>query len=340
MVRPSASDYNKRIGLTFANTIAYEQVKRESGGYCSVYSLLKICCPTATRSEDPLSARHGMTEIEFNKLLEHNGFYKVRSRRSFLDRHDDWTPRGESSAPSPLLAFVVPSLMAQLTRLLLSPVRYMYAARRWRNPALPEDRARLVEGWELLVSNAGPFLATQCPLDRFLDLCQQARCRWEAFANGAPPLDVDASRAGLGHGDKLAAEDGHACTSHNHDNEDEDVDVDEDDVEQMAQGPSSFFPGMEGARTTPPVSHEEERARDGIDAVLDDLVSSGIAPVDIEEYLEGLSVEDGLGSWCPPEHSMSVYGGAAVTGRDGELFESVEMLWECREMERQHGSIP
>ncbi|EKX45683.1 hypothetical protein GUITHDRAFT_138886 [Guillardia theta CCMP2712] len=99
----------------------------------------------------------------------------------------------------------------------------------------------------------------------------------------------------------------------------------------MAQGPSSFFPGMEGARTTPPVSHEEERARDGIDAVLDDLVSSGIAPVDIEEYLKGLSVEDGLGSWCPPEHSMSVYGGAAVTGRDGELFESVEMLWECRE---------
>ncbi len=49
-------------------------------GRWALYSALKQCCPSSIRSDDPFIGRHGLTEIEFNKVLERNGFVKIRDR--------------------------------------------------------------------------------------------------------------------------------------------------------------------------------------------------------------------------------------------------------------------
>lgn len=49
-------------------------------GRLSIFSALRDCCPSAIRNNDPWIGRYGMTEIEFNKVLEKNGFSKIRDR--------------------------------------------------------------------------------------------------------------------------------------------------------------------------------------------------------------------------------------------------------------------
>lgn len=49
-------------------------------GHWSLFSTLQQCCPGMIRSDDPFFGRHGLTELEFNKVLESNGFLKVRDR--------------------------------------------------------------------------------------------------------------------------------------------------------------------------------------------------------------------------------------------------------------------
>ncbi len=49
-------------------------------GKWAPFSALKQCCPSTIRSDDPFIGRHGLTEIEFNKVLERNGFNKIRDR--------------------------------------------------------------------------------------------------------------------------------------------------------------------------------------------------------------------------------------------------------------------
>ena len=49
-------------------------------GHWSLFSTLQQCCPGMIRSDDPFVGRHGLTELEFNKVLESNGFLKVRHR--------------------------------------------------------------------------------------------------------------------------------------------------------------------------------------------------------------------------------------------------------------------
>ena len=49
-------------------------------GRLSLFTSLQECCPSAVRNDDPFIGRHGMTEIEFNKVLEKHGFTKVRDR--------------------------------------------------------------------------------------------------------------------------------------------------------------------------------------------------------------------------------------------------------------------
>jgi len=66
--------------------LAAEQVSVEDKaviartGKWALYSALKQCCPSTIRSDDPFIGRHGLTEIEFNKVLERNGFNKIRDR--------------------------------------------------------------------------------------------------------------------------------------------------------------------------------------------------------------------------------------------------------------------
>ena len=52
----------------------------DRSGRHSLFACLQECCPSAIRNDDPFIGRHGMTEIEYNKVLEKNGFLKVRNR--------------------------------------------------------------------------------------------------------------------------------------------------------------------------------------------------------------------------------------------------------------------
>eukprot|EP00960_Hanusia_phi_P023886 704811-Hanusia_phi.AAC.1 len=52
-------------------------------GYCSLFQSLAQACPFAIRGQDPYVGRHGLTEVEFNKVLERNGFTKLRAKKSF-----------------------------------------------------------------------------------------------------------------------------------------------------------------------------------------------------------------------------------------------------------------
>ena len=49
-------------------------------GKWAMFAALRECCPSAIRSDDPFIGRHGLTEIELNKVLERSGFVKVRDR--------------------------------------------------------------------------------------------------------------------------------------------------------------------------------------------------------------------------------------------------------------------
>jgi hypothetical protein len=91
MVRAIATEDNKRIGLDFALAVSVETRVDEglfiarSGGVHTLFSALKQCCPSVVRNDDPYVGRHGVTELEFNKVLEKNGFVKVRDRTSAED---------------------------------------------------------------------------------------------------------------------------------------------------------------------------------------------------------------------------------------------------------------
>lgn len=41
------------------------------------------------RNDDPYIGKYGMTEIELNKVLEKNGFVKIRDRSSFGGPDDE-----------------------------------------------------------------------------------------------------------------------------------------------------------------------------------------------------------------------------------------------------------
>jgi hypothetical protein len=119
MVRPAASEENKRIGLMFARAVSRAAMAlRAAGdgvhpdpaaaaadggrrgaqvttpvesedcpvvartGRWSIFCALQECCPSAVRNDDPYIGKYGMTEIELNKVLEKNNFIKIRDRSS------------------------------------------------------------------------------------------------------------------------------------------------------------------------------------------------------------------------------------------------------------------
>jgi hypothetical protein len=52
----------------------------DRSGRHSLFACLQECCPSAIRNDNPFVGRHGMTEIEYSKVLEKNGFLKLRNR--------------------------------------------------------------------------------------------------------------------------------------------------------------------------------------------------------------------------------------------------------------------
>mmetsp|Transcript_15950 Transcript_15950/g.36449 ORF Transcript_15950/g.36449 Transcript_15950/m.36449 type:complete len:305 (-) Transcript_15950:58-972(-) len=159
MVRPVASDENKALGLKFASTVTTEVSNQgrnviARSGRLSIFSALRECCPSAIRNNDPWIGRYGMTEIEFNKVLERNGFSKIRDR----------------GAGAPVIEFTDSENG--------KAARYFFANRKWRNPSDPEDLEVLKRGWEAL-QNTSYIFSGQCTLERFLAICAQFHEQWE-----------------------------------------------------------------------------------------------------------------------------------------------------------------
>ena len=108
----------------------------DRSGATSLYAAFAECCPPAVRNSDPFFGRQGLSEVEFNKVLERNGFLKARRR----------------------IAGAKQTAGAQAV--------YYFANRRWRNPDEPGDMADLKRHWEQLVASSVVF-AGQCPWEKF-----------------------------------------------------------------------------------------------------------------------------------------------------------------------------
>ncbi|EKX41595.1 hypothetical protein GUITHDRAFT_112305 [Guillardia theta CCMP2712] len=89
MGRPVASEENKVIALAYANAVSKNLPPSSRcfiprTGWLSLYEGFKECCPSAIRGSDSLIGRQGLTEMEFNKHMERNGYKKTRDRSTFL----------------------------------------------------------------------------------------------------------------------------------------------------------------------------------------------------------------------------------------------------------------
>ncbi|EKX31081.1 hypothetical protein GUITHDRAFT_122713 [Guillardia theta CCMP2712] len=184
MVRPSASVENKKLALQFASAVCAcedpdSTVSRT--GYCSLFRCLAQACPFAIRGQDPYVGRHGLTEVEFNKVLERNGFTKLRAKKSFKmegSGHEDSQEDGGE------LIGGRGQHVRRLT-LVVPAVRYVYSGYRWRNPSDPDDRRELVEAWKAIAATSGPF-ATCCRLEAFLEVCKEYHDGWKSFLCRVP----------------------------------------------------------------------------------------------------------------------------------------------------------
>ncbi|EKX52961.1 hypothetical protein GUITHDRAFT_101413 [Guillardia theta CCMP2712] len=170
MVRPAASWENKRIALAFAHMVTspapFSGPARQSvcrTGRFSVYDALSACCPMSVINNDPYDGKYGLRAIEFYKVVESNGFVKVRHQR----------PRGKSELSSSSGSWEACT----------EEVRYVYAGRRWRDPSSEEDMQSLRGAWEELAGSSTIF-ATQCPWERVVRVCEEYRRGWAEYQAG------------------------------------------------------------------------------------------------------------------------------------------------------------
>jgi len=101
-----------------------------------VFSLLEKTFPECVRS----THHKGITQVELNKLLEQNGFLRIRLRR--------------------VPATSIPSS---------TPSSYRYGSRRWRNPDDEADRAFLLKKWE----DFNGSVETPCPVTTIFELLRR-----------------------------------------------------------------------------------------------------------------------------------------------------------------------
>ncbi|EKX36972.1 hypothetical protein GUITHDRAFT_116838 [Guillardia theta CCMP2712] len=169
MVRPSASLENKRIALAFAHMVTSpapasgpaRQAVCRTGRY-SLYDALSACCPSSVINQDPYVGKYGLRAIEFCKVVESDGFVKVRHQRP--------RAKGEASSPS------------GLSDAGAEEVRYVYAGRRWRDPRDKEDMRALREAWEELAGSSTIF-AGQCALERVVRVGMEVQ-KEQSWAGG------------------------------------------------------------------------------------------------------------------------------------------------------------
>lgn len=183
-------------------------------GKWALYSALKQCCPSTIRSDDPFIGRHGLTEIEFNKVLERNGFNKIRDRsgasstimegRQETDDEDGKEcaakkgMRRGSSAVYPACVLLrrarvqdcasqrPPATACRLQRCVVvtesvacaAALLYFFSNRRWRDPDDPKDLEQLQTAWQQLADSSIVF-AGQCKFERMCKVLKTFCRQWE-----------------------------------------------------------------------------------------------------------------------------------------------------------------
>jgi len=121
-------------------------------GNFSVFTALQRCCPSAVRVAVD-SPRDGISEHEFNKLMQAEGFIRVRDRRAVATKKDS-DPDGAGL--------------------------YLFSNRRWRDPDSVEDFKVLEQAWHGMCQN-GVF-QKECSFRAFLETVAMFRGSWKPRA--------------------------------------------------------------------------------------------------------------------------------------------------------------
>jgi len=141
--------------MCFANAVTKHSPSRldfvARSGPLSLFSALGDFFPPSVRLENGSGFRDGVTEIQFNKELQKNGFSRVRDRRTHATKRSE-DPTGAGM--------------------------YLFSQLKWRDPTDPEDREVLLEKWQNLVKK-NPLMTMRCSLEKFLALVQRFQTEWE-----------------------------------------------------------------------------------------------------------------------------------------------------------------
>ncbi|EKX34238.1 hypothetical protein GUITHDRAFT_119588 [Guillardia theta CCMP2712] len=159
MVRPSASPASKAVALAFAQAVSRAVPASLSHlfiprkGRLSMYDALCECIPPAVRSQSQVVGGYGVREVEFNKVLEHNGFTKIRDR-CILPYEVEATDFSRSSS-----------------------ARYFFSNRRWRNPDDPHELQELRQAW-LKLRQLACRLGADVSLEALEQCCRERYGAW------------------------------------------------------------------------------------------------------------------------------------------------------------------
>ncbi|EKX34229.1 hypothetical protein GUITHDRAFT_119578 [Guillardia theta CCMP2712] len=158
MVRPSASPASKTVALAFAQAVSravpslsHFFIPRK--GRLSMYDALRDCIPPAVRSHSQVMGEYGVREVEFNKVLEHNGFTKIRDRCILPDKVEATDLSRSGSA------------------------RYFFSNRRWRNPDDPHELQELRQAW-LKLRQLAWMLGADVSLEALEQCCRERYRAW------------------------------------------------------------------------------------------------------------------------------------------------------------------
>eukprot|EP00961_Rhodomonas_salina_P028247 381526-Rhodomonas_salina.1 len=166
MGRPQPSSRNKQLSLIFANSVTAPSSRvtpsPDTVGRTDAPSLFDVfsrVCPSATR--DQHGRGDGMSLAKFNKLLEADGFQRIRLRaraRKIVDREsEDFNS-------------------------------YRFGGRRWRDPDNPEDMAAIAAFWHCFSEFAA------CTLEEMTGILREALAAETIFVAKRRPQCKKATR--------------------------------------------------------------------------------------------------------------------------------------------------
>ncbi|EKX36916.1 hypothetical protein GUITHDRAFT_116938 [Guillardia theta CCMP2712] len=122
-------------------------------GRLSMYDTLSDLIPAAVRSHSQVVGGYGVREVEFNKILEHNVFPKIRDRCILPDDVEATDFSRSSSA------------------------RYFFSNRRWRNPDDPRELQELRQAW-LKLRQLAWRLGADVSLEALEQCCRERYGTW------------------------------------------------------------------------------------------------------------------------------------------------------------------